>query len=96
MNPNVTQDFSYALHPALQKKRVAVVGGGVAGMEAARTAKLRGHEVELFEAEDHLGGHLNEAGSHPFKTGIARLNAWYAQRAGRLGGCSAPEPADHC
>lgn len=85
VNPNVTQDFSYALHPALKKKRVAVVGGGVAGMEAARTAKLRGHEVELFEAEDHLGGHLNEAGSHPFKTGIARLNAWYARELDALG-----------
>lgn len=77
VNPNVTQEFSYALRPAVLKKRVAVIGGGVAGMEAARTAKLRGHEVELFEADDHLGGHLNEAGSHPFKTGIARLNSWY-------------------
>lgn len=85
VNPNVTQDFSYALHPAVLHKRVAVVGGGVAGMEAARTAKLRGHEVELFEADDHLGGHLNEAGSHPFKTGIARLNSWYENELKSLG-----------
>lgn len=77
VNPNVTQEFSYALHPADEKKKVMVVGGGVAGMEAARAAKLRGHEVELFEASDHLGGHLNEAGSHPFKSGIAKLNLWY-------------------
>lgn len=79
VNPNVTQENSYDLHPALIKKKVMVVGGGVAGMEIARTAKLRGHDVELFEAEDHLGGHLNEAGSHPFKTGIAKLNLWYQQ-----------------
>lgn len=85
VNPNVTQEFSYALHPAVQKKRVCVVGGGVAGMEAARSARLRGHDVELFEAEDHLGGHLNEAGSHPFKSGIARLNTWYQRELDELG-----------
>ena len=85
VNPNVTQEFSYALHPALQKKKIMVVGGGVAGMEVARSAKLRGHDVELFEAEDHLGGHLNEAGSHPFKTGIAKLNLWYQRELKELG-----------
>ena len=85
VNPNVTQEFSYAIHPATQKKKIMVVGGGIAGMEAARSAKLRGHEVELFEASDHLGGHLNEAGSHPFKTGIAKLNLWYQREMEVLG-----------
>lgn len=85
VNPNVTQEMTYALHPAVQRKKVMVVGGGVAGMEMARSAKLRGHEVELFEAEDHLGGHLNEAGSHPFKSGIAKLNLWYQQELKTMG-----------
>ena len=85
VNPNVTQEFSYDLHPATIRKKVMVVGGGVAGMEAARSARLRGHEVELFEADNHLGGHLNEAGSHPFKAGIAKLNLWYQQELASLG-----------
>lgn len=85
VNPNVTQENSYDLYPASHKKKVAVVGGGVAGMECARTAKLRGHDVELYEASDVLGGHLNEAGSHPFKSGIAKLNLWYQQELKELG-----------
>lgn len=76
-NPNTMNEYNYGVEKALKKKKVFVIGGGVAGMEAARTAKLRGHEVELFEASDSLGGHLIEAGSHPFKSGIAALNSWY-------------------
>lgn len=53
-------------------------------MEAARTAKLCGHNVELYESADSLGGHLKEAGSHPFKDGIARLNRWYQQELNSL------------
>lgn len=85
VNPNTTQEFSYQLHPATRIKKVVVVGGGVAGMEAARAAKLRGHDVELYEATGVLGGHLNEAGSHPFKTGIAKLNIWYQNELRELG-----------
>jgi len=44
-----------------RKKKVVVVGGGVAGMEAARVASLRGHEVTLFEKEEELGGQLSIA-----------------------------------
>ena len=84
VNPCVTQDLTYALHPTLDRKKIAVVGGGVAGMEAARSAKLRGHDVELYEATDVLGGHLNEAGSHPFKIGIHKLNLWYQNEMKRL------------
>ena len=84
VNPNTTQEFSYQLQPAIRKKKIMVVGGGVAGMEAARAAKLRGHDVELYEASDVLGGHLNEAGSHPFKTGIHKLNLWYQQELAAL------------
>lgn len=85
VNPNTTQEFSYSVQEATTKKRVAVIGGGVAGMEAARTARLRGHSVELFEVADMLGGHLNEAGSHPFKSGIAGLNHWYQNELKNLG-----------
>lgn len=85
-NPTAMQEKSYACcEPAGTRKKVIVVGGGVAGMEAARTAKLRGHDVELYEKSAQLGGHLIEAGSHPFKQGIYKLNKWYQNELSELG-----------
>ena len=54
-----TQD--YAITPATEKKKVVIIGGGPSGMEAARVAALRGHEVKLYEKEPRLGGLLNLA-----------------------------------
>lgn len=85
VNPAAMNEYNYGIVPASEKKRVLVVGGGVAGMEAARVLSLRGHKVELCEASDSLGGHLIEAGSHPFKDGIAKLNRWYQRRLYELG-----------
>jgi 2-enoate reductase len=78
------RELSYGVPKANMKKKVAVIGGGVAGMEAARTAFLAGHDVTLYEAGDSLGGHLNEAGRHPFKGGIAALNMWYRKELSRM------------
>lgn len=77
VNPPVFMENSYDIRKADGAKNVAVIGGGVAGMEAARVAALRGHNVTIYERAGELGGHLIEAGSHPFKRGIAKLNAWY-------------------
>lgn len=76
-NPAAMREYIYDIPHTNHPKKVMVVGGGVAGMEAARTASIAGHEVELYEASDVLGGHLIEAGSHEFKTGITDLNKWY-------------------
>ena len=58
-------------------KRVAVVGGGPAGMEAALEARERGHEVTLFEQSDRLGGQLNIFADHLwFKDDVARFRAY--------------------
>jgi 2-enoate reductase len=54
-----------------------VVGGGVSGLEAARVASLRGHQVTLFEKSTSLGGHLIEASVPDFKKDLERLLAWY-------------------
>jgi 2,4-dienoyl-CoA reductase (NADPH2) len=58
VNAALTIDAEKALQPAGEKKRVVVVGGGPAGMEAARVAAIRGHEVTLYERESKLGGLL--------------------------------------
>ena len=69
--------ITYRATPALVKKNIVIVGGGVAGMEAARTCALRGHKVTLFEKSDKLGGNLIPAGKHEFKKEVKRLNTWY-------------------
>jgi len=51
----------YAIEPATEKKKVVIIGGGPSGMEAARVAAVRGHEVTLYEKEPRLGGLLNLA-----------------------------------
>ena len=77
VNPAVFLENSYDLRKAPVSKKVAVIGGGLAGMEAARVAAVCGHDVTIYERSGELGGHLIEAGAHPFKRGIARLNDWY-------------------
>lgn len=84
VNPTAMHELIYGVSKAPVRKKVLIIGGGVAGMEAARTCQLRGHDVELYEASGKLGGHLIEAGSHPFKDGIAALNRWYQRELAEL------------
>ena len=77
VNPAAMREVRYALRPCVQPKKVVVVGGGVAGMEAARTAAMRGHKVSLYENNESLGGNLIPGGSHSFKKEVRELNAWY-------------------
>ncbi len=85
VNPQAARELVIGLKPGEGEKKIVVIGGGVAGMEAARTAALRGYTVTLFEKSDHLGGHIVEAGAHSFKKEIARLCAWYKRELEDLG-----------
>lgn len=77
VNPEGMKEGLYPVTRALRPKKVIVVGGGVCGMEAARNAAVRGHQVELIERDEKLGGRLFDAGIHSFKQSIRELNAWY-------------------
>jgi len=77
VNPTAMREVRYALRPCVKPKKVVIVGGGVAGMEAARTAAMRGHKVSLYEKNEKLGGNLIPGGSHSFKKEVRELNAWY-------------------
>jgi 2,4-dienoyl-CoA reductase-like NADH-dependent reductase (Old Yellow Enzyme family) len=71
--------------PAATPKKVLVVGGGPAGLEAARTAALRGHDVHLYEMTGHLGGQVRMAASAPHRSDLAAITRWLADEVARLG-----------
>ena len=72
LNAENGYENSRSIQPAAQKKKVAVLGGGPAGLEAARVAALRGHDVTLFEKTTALGGQLNSACVPPRKEEMRR------------------------
>lgn len=77
VNPQACRERSESLTPALSKKKVLIIGGGVAGCEAARVLAIRGHEPVVFEKTDRLGGNLIPGGVPDFKEDDHFLAAWY-------------------
>ncbi|MGD8562123.1 MAG: FAD-dependent oxidoreductase [Desulfarculaceae bacterium] len=84
VNPMVGREEQMRIRPANRPAKILVAGGGVGGMEAARVAKLKGHEVVLYEKGPALGGHLLAAGMPAFKEDIVRLVDWYEEQMRRL------------
>lgn len=78
VNPQACRERAAALNPVLTPKKVAIIGGGVAGCEAARVLALRGHKPELFEKGNRLGGNLLPGGAPKFKEDDIALADWYA------------------
>jgi len=80
VNPACGDERKLTLQPAKVKKKVVVVGGGPAGMEAARVASLRGHQVTLFEKGNRLGGLLIPAAAPDFKGDLALLRNYFERQ----------------
>ena len=84
LNPLTMQNHKFDIIPAKKKKTVAVIGGGVGGMEAARIATLRGHKVTIYEKTDRLGGVFIAAAAPSFKENDKRLIEWYRNQVAKL------------
>jgi 2,4-dienoyl-CoA reductase-like NADH-dependent reductase (Old Yellow Enzyme family)/thioredoxin reductase len=76
VNPACGRESDFRIILAVNRKSVLVVGGGIAGMEAARIAAMRGHDVTLVEKSDKLGGHLLAASVPEFKQEVKALLEW--------------------
>ena len=77
LDPRVMQSDKYEIKPAKKAKKIAVIGGGIGGMEAAILCAKRGHEVTLYEKSDRLGGVFIAAAAPSFKEKDKLLIAWY-------------------
>lgn len=84
VNPDVYRESEGNLKPAVKSKKIAVIGGGAGGMEAARLAKICGHDVELFEKSDQLGGLMHPAGAQGLKKEMHQLIKWYERELAEL------------
>ena len=85
INPLTMQNHKYDIIPAKKQKTVAVIGGGVGGMETARIATLRGHKVTIYEKTDRLGGVFIAASAPSFKEKDRQLIDWYRRQIEKLG-----------
>ncbi|UCD83998.1 MAG: FAD-dependent oxidoreductase [Deltaproteobacteria bacterium] len=86
VNSALGREEEHEIHPKAKNrcKKVIIAGGGPAGMEAARVATLRGHDVTIFEKEGYLGGQLLEAAAPPGKSELANLTEYLTTQMKKL------------
>ena len=84
LNPETMQSKKYRIEPAKKAKKIAVIGGGIGGMEAAILCAKRGHAVTLYEKTDKLGGVFIAAAAPSFKEKDRELIAWYIREVAKL------------
>ena len=83
LTPQTMQSKKYKITPATRKKNIAVVGGGIGGMEAAIVCAKRGHSVTLYEKDEKLGGVFIAAAAPSFKEKDRDLIKWYEREITR-------------
>lgn len=77
LNAENGDEATIYIKPAEEKKNVVIVGAGIAGLEAARVAAIRGHKVDIYEKEDRIGGQIHLAAVPPRKDEILRSVEYY-------------------
>lgn len=80
VNAETMQTSKHYIKKAAEPKKVVIIGGGIAGMEAARVLKLRGHNPVIYEASDKLGGTFIPASSESYKGKLRELLEWYRKQ----------------
>jgi len=85
VNPSLGFEGAQEIRAAATKKKVLVVGGGPAGLEAARGASLAGHDVVVYERSDHLGGNFVVGAIPPGKGELTSYITWLREELGRMG-----------
>ena len=84
VNPQACRERANALNPVRIPKKVMIIGGGVAGCEAARVLALRGHMPSLYEKGSRLGGNLLPGGAPDFKEDDIALADWFTTMLEKL------------
>ena len=85
LNPWTNNETKYSKAPAKNPKHIAIIGGGIGGMETAIQAAARGHKVDLYEKTSRLGGVFNAAAAMSFKEKDKALLVWYRRMLERSG-----------
>ena len=85
VNAETMQAGKHYIKKTGKPKKVAVIGGGIGGMEAARVLKLRGHEPVIYEKDSQLGGTFIAASAESYKGKLRELLAWYRRQMEQLG-----------
>ena len=84
VNARAGRENEVTIQPAEKTKRVLIIGGGVAGMEAARVTAMRGHEVSLWEKDEELGGQIHLAATPPGRSDFLHLYEYLAEELHEL------------
>ncbi len=87
LNPQTMDNGKYDFKPAKKQKNIAIIGGGIGGMECARVCAMRGHKVTIYEKSDHLGGVFVPASAPTFKEKDKELLKWYNRQMEQLEIC---------
>lgn len=83
LNPATMKEEEYIITEAETKKKIAVIGGGIGGMESAMVCAKRGHQVDIYEKSDELGGVFIAAAAPEFKESDKKLIEWYRKEVAK-------------